>query len=104
MQMRQDKNKQRLLTFGRTTLKPANDNKKKPRFEITWFKDIAERQIKEHVIDGVFGVGEFSVVVGPPGSGKSVIIALPRYRWSRAGLLAMKDLPPLLTLQSHRSR
>lgn len=73
-QLREENVKQRLLTFGRTTLKPANDNKKKPRFEITWFKDIAERQIKEHVIDGVFGVGEFSVVVGPPGSGKSVII------------------------------
>lgn len=73
LQIRQEKVKDHLLKVGRV-IAPANDNSKKARFQTTWFKDIAESQIKEHVIDGVFGVGEFSVVVGPPGSGKSAII------------------------------
>lgn len=59
--------------------KPANDNTpktspSKPRFTTTWFRDIGQAQPKNHVIRGVFGVGEFSVLSGLPGSGKSVIV------------------------------
>lgn len=56
----------------------ANDNEQdaappRPRFEVTWFSEIEEGAPKEHVIDGVLGVGEFTVIVGKPGTGKSVI-------------------------------
>jgi hypothetical protein len=55
----------------------ANDNQAhatRERFQVTWFDDIATKQSKEFLIDGAFGTGEFSVVVGKPGSGKSVIV------------------------------
>ncbi|GLS34508.1 hypothetical protein GCM10010869_00960 [Mesorhizobium tianshanense] len=52
----------------------ANDNKPKSRFRMTWFDDIAGRITKETIIKGVFGVREFTMVSGMPGSGKSVIM------------------------------
>jgi hypothetical protein len=65
----------------RKRLVAANDNAPragkpvaKPRFDLTWFDDIAESEPKESLIQGAFGVGEFSTVSGLPGTGKSVII------------------------------
>ncbi|CAH1649709.1 AAA family ATPase [Chelatococcus asaccharovorans] len=64
---------------------PANDNdpsgwvgavlgvRSRERFELTWFDEIEESQPKEHVIAGFLGLGEMSVLVGKPGTGKSVI-------------------------------
>lgn len=43
------------------------------KFITTWFDDIEESRPKEHVIKGVLGVGEFSYIVGLPGTGKSAI-------------------------------
>lgn len=43
-------------------------------FPFKWFDDIEDNQTKEWVVGKVFGAGEFSCVVGKPGSGKSVII------------------------------
>jgi hypothetical protein len=52
----------------------ANDNNPRPPFRATWFDNIEEDAPKEEIIRGVFGVNEFSYVVGPPGSGKSAIV------------------------------
>lgn len=52
----------------------ANDNNQRPPFRATWFDNIEEDAPKEEIIRGVFGVNEFSYVVGPPGSGKSAIV------------------------------
>ena len=56
---------------GATKTAAANDNE---RFKITWFDDIADAKPKETIIKGAFGVNEFTVVSGLPGSGKSVIL------------------------------
>jgi len=51
------------------------DSKKRTKFRATWFDDIQDNITKEWVVDGVFGVGEFTYVVGKPSSGKSAIIS-----------------------------
>lgn len=43
------------------------------RFDITWYADIEEQLPKNYVLQDVLGEGEFSVLVGLPGTGKSVI-------------------------------
>lgn len=43
------------------------------KFKTTWFDDIEESRPKEHLIKGMLGDGEFSYIVGLPGSGKSAI-------------------------------
>ncbi len=45
----------------------------KERFTVDWFGDIEESMPKEEILKGVFGVNEYSLVSGKPGSGKSVI-------------------------------
>lgn len=70
--------------FWGATAKPtpaaANDNepaaKSQPRarFTLTWFGEIADAVPKETFVKGVLGDGEFTVVSGLPGSGKSVIL------------------------------
>lgn len=50
------------------------DSRKPEKFHATWFDDIQDNVAKEWVVDGVLGVGEFTYVVGKPGSGKSVIM------------------------------
>lgn len=57
----------------------ANDNKPsapKPRerFTVDWFGDIEDSMPKETFIKGVLGVGEFTMLSGKPGTGKSVIV------------------------------
>lgn len=52
----------------------ANDNKPKSRFRATWFDEIASSKPKRSLIKGVLGEGEFTMVSGLPGSGKSVIL------------------------------
>lgn len=44
------------------------------RFKVDWFGDIEEDLPKETFIKGVFGVGEFTMLSGKPGTGKSVIV------------------------------
>jgi len=48
--------------------------KPKDRFEITLFGEIEENPVKEWLIDGMLGDGEFSCFWGMPGCGKSVIV------------------------------
>lgn len=48
--------------------------KPRARFSVDWFDDLEEDEPKEHVLKGVLGVNEFTVVSGKPGSGKSVIL------------------------------
>ncbi|WP_285295770.1 AAA family ATPase [Aureimonas altamirensis] len=43
------------------------------RFSLDWFGDIQDSMPKETFIKGVFGVNEFTMLSGKPGSGKSVI-------------------------------
>jgi len=56
----------------------ANDNvqgaTKPSRFKLSWSDDIADEAPKETIIKGIFGVNEFTTVIGQPGAGKSVII------------------------------
>lgn len=56
----------------------ANDNSpnapKRERFTLTWFDEIAEAAPRRTFVNGVLGDGEFTVVSGLPGSGKSVIL------------------------------
>lgn len=66
------------LAAWKTTPLAANDNKPsaaKPRerFSVDWFCDIDEDMPKEEILKGVFGEGEYTMVSGKPGSGKSVI-------------------------------
>jgi hypothetical protein len=49
--------------------------KPRTRFTVKWFRDIDPHPIKEQLIAGFLGVGEFSAVVGLPGSGKSAVVA-----------------------------
>lgn len=49
-------------------------SRKREKFCATWFDDIQDNVVKEWVVDGFLGVGEFTYVVGKPGSGKSVIL------------------------------
>lgn len=48
--------------------------KPRARFSVDWFDDLEEDEPKEHVLKGVLGVDEFTVISGKPGSGKSVIV------------------------------
>jgi RecA-family ATPase len=52
-------------------LKAANDN---ARFQITWFDEVNQSVVKEEVLKGVLGVGEFSLFVAKPGTAKSVLV------------------------------
>jgi|GEM_PF-3271112 len=47
--------------------------KPKDRFTVDWFGDLDEDMPKETIVKGVFGVNEFTMLSGKPGSGKSVI-------------------------------
>ena len=49
--------------------------KTKDRFQITWFDDVDQSPAKEELLEGVLGVGEFTVLVAKPGGGKSVLAA-----------------------------
>ncbi|MBR0792696.1 AAA family ATPase [Bradyrhizobium manausense] len=49
----------------------ANDNS---RFDVTWFDDVNESVTKEEIVKGFLGVGEFSLFVAKPGTGKSVLL------------------------------
>lgn len=52
----------------------ANENSPGARFKVDWFGDIEEDLPKETFIKGVFGVGEFTMLSGKPGTGKSVVV------------------------------
>ena len=47
--------------------------KPKDRFTFDWFGDLDEDMPKEEIVKGAFGVDEFTMISGKPGSGKSVI-------------------------------
>lgn len=47
--------------------------KAKDRFTFDWFGDLDEDMPKEEIVKGAFGVDEFTMISGKPGSGKSVI-------------------------------
>jgi hypothetical protein len=47
--------------------------KPRDRFSVDWFGDLDEDTPKETIVKGVFGVNEFTLLSGKPGSGKSVI-------------------------------
>ena len=53
----------------------ANDNRPSEhgRFSLDWFSSIEDEMPKETFVKGVFGVGEFTMISGQPGAGKSVI-------------------------------
>jgi RecA-family ATPase len=50
---------------------PANDN---DRFEVTWFDEVNDSVVKEEILEGVLGTGEFSLFVAKPGTAKSVLV------------------------------
>lgn len=50
----------------------ANDNR---RFQTTWFDEVNQSVVKEEILKGVLGAGEFSVIVAKPGTAKSVLMA-----------------------------
>ena len=71
----------------RKPAKPANDNGprlvapasvlaalKKEKFEITLFDDVNQSKIKEEILEGVLGDGEFTEFVAKPGTAKSVLL------------------------------
>lgn len=43
------------------------------RFQVTWFDDVNKSVTKEEVVKGVLGAGEFSDLIGQPGTAKSVL-------------------------------
>jgi AAA domain-containing protein len=49
----------------------ANDN---DRFNITWFDDVGQTVIKDELVKGLLGSGEFSLFVAKPGTAKSVLL------------------------------
>ncbi|WP_167768212.1 AAA family ATPase [Bradyrhizobium sp. MOS001] len=71
------------LMRARLLFKPvaANDNTQSPakldswgKLTFTWFDDIGTEAKKETVVKGMLGAGEFTMISGLPGSGKSVIV------------------------------
>jgi hypothetical protein len=46
----------------------------KDRFSVTWFDDVDQSTLKEEILHGVLGAGEFSLFVAKPGMGKSVLV------------------------------
>lgn len=50
-----------------------SDMPQRERFSLDWFHEIEDSMPKETFIKGVFGVNEFTMLSGKPGSGKSVI-------------------------------
>jgi AAA domain len=46
----------------------------KDRFQVTWFDDVDQSAAKEEIVQGVLGVGEFSLFVAKPGTAKSVLV------------------------------
>lgn len=63
--------KDELLAYidAQATPEPAQ----RERFTLDWFHEIEDSMPKETFIKGVFGVNEFTMLSGKPGSGKSVI-------------------------------
>jgi hypothetical protein len=60
--------------YSATTAKRISlPEKPKDRFTVDWFGDLDEDMPKETIVKGVFGVNEFTMLSGKPGSGKSVI-------------------------------
>jgi hypothetical protein len=62
-------------------LAAANDNTPSPskmdswgKFTFTWFDDIGTEAKKETVVKGMLTAGEFTMISGLPGTGKSVIV------------------------------
>lgn len=51
----------------------ANQNERS-RFTVDWFHEIEDSMPKETFIKGVFGVNEFTMLSGKPGSGKSAVV------------------------------
>jgi hypothetical protein len=49
----------------------ANDNN---RFNITWFDDVGQTVVKDELVKGLLGTGEFSLFVAKPGTAKSVLM------------------------------
>jgi hypothetical protein len=47
---------------------------KKEKFEITLFDDVNQSKIKEEILEGVLGDGEFTEFVAKPGTAKSVLL------------------------------
>lgn len=72
-----DKEIKRMVSIARKAVDDALDSDESvrngSRFDITWFDDIEEQLPKSYVLQDVLGEGEFSVLVGLPGTGKSVI-------------------------------
>jgi hypothetical protein len=46
---------------------------KKQRFDVTWFDEVNLSGVKEEILEGMLGTGEFSVIVAKPGTAKSVL-------------------------------
>jgi hypothetical protein len=78
-----DLQKSMALLQARLSSKPAaaNDNSLSPskmdswgKLTFTWFDDIGTEAKKETVVKGMLGAGEFTMISGLPGSGKSVIV------------------------------
>lgn len=55
-------------------LPPAEDGSPRFRFNLTFFDDIPEEHHKSWLIRDILGAGEFSIVYGAPGCGKSVLM------------------------------
>ncbi|WP_192359490.1 AAA family ATPase [Mesorhizobium mediterraneum] len=66
--------KRKTIKLDYSPPKVDNDNRPKSRFRMTWFDDIADSRPKHSLINGMLGEGEFTMVSGMPGSGKSVIM------------------------------
>jgi AAA domain len=49
-------------------------NSLKERFQVTWFDDVDQSTVKEEILHGVLGAGEFSLFVAKPGTAKSVLL------------------------------
>lgn len=57
--------------LSRYSAQPANDN---ARFDVTWFDDVNETVVKDELVKGFLGAGEFSLFVAKPGTAKSVLL------------------------------
>lgn len=64
---------EQLQTLAKAAAPIAANQNERQRFTIDWFGDLDEDMPKETIVKGVFGVNEFTMLSGKPGSGKSVI-------------------------------